>query len=67
MTPLVPPLWDSDGLGFPHHGKEQSEIHELRASEVVELSGVAAGEDGGRRLELRGETLLELEGSWGRR
>jgi hypothetical protein len=65
--PLVPPLWDNDGLGYPHHGKEQSEIHELRASEVVELSGVAAGDDGRRRLELRGETLLELEANNERR
>jgi hypothetical protein len=64
--PLVPPPWNDNSLGYPHHGKEQSEIHELRAGEVAELSGLAVGDDG-RRPELRGETLLELEGNDGRR
>jgi hypothetical protein len=66
MMPLVAPPWNNNSPGsFPHGKEHEGNVHELQTSEVAELNGLAAGND--RRPELRGETLLELEGSNGRR
>jgi hypothetical protein len=66
MMPLVSPPWnDNNSPNFPHCDKEQSHsAYEYRTSEVAQLHELTAENE---RQELRGETLLELEGSNGRR
>jgi LPXTG-motif cell wall-anchored protein len=59
MTPLVTPPWNSPG-SFSH-SKESGNVYEHRTNGVAELNELAAGND--RTPELRGETLLELEGN----
>jgi len=66
MSLVAAPPWNNNNNspGFPY-GKEQGNVYEHRTSEVAELNELAAGDD--RRPELRGETLLELEGDHRRR
>jgi hypothetical protein len=71
MTPLVSPPWNNNNNNnnnnspdFPHGDKEQGNAYEYRTSEVAQLHELTAESE---RSELRGETLLELEGSDGRR
>jgi hypothetical protein len=64
MMPLVAQHWNNNSPEFPHGKEEQDNVYEHRTSEVGELNELPA-ED--RRPELRGETLLELEGNNERR
>jgi len=68
VMPLVSsPPWNSNDNSpdFPHGDKEQGhKAYEYRTSEVAQLHELTAENE---RPELRGETLLELEGSDGRR
>jgi hypothetical protein len=67
MMPLVSPAWNNNNNSpdFPHGDKEQGgNAYEYRTSEVAQLHELTAESE---RPELRGETLLELEGSDGRR
>jgi hypothetical protein len=64
MTPLVSPPWNNNSPDFPHGDKEQGGSYEYRTSEVAQLHELTAESE---RPELRGETLLELEGSNERR
>jgi hypothetical protein len=67
MTPLVSPPWNNNNNNspdFPHGDKEQGNAYEYRTSEVAQLHELTAESE---RPELRGETLLELEGSNERR
>jgi hypothetical protein len=62
MMPLVSPAWNNNNSpDFPHGDKEQGHnSYEYRTSEVAQLHELTAESE---RPELRGETLLELEGS----
>jgi hypothetical protein len=66
MMPLVSPAWNTNNNSpdFPHGDKEQGGAYEYRTSEVAQLHELTAESE---RPELRGETLLELEGSNQRR